>query len=224
MFQKERKMCMRMKSLLFWVLIGASIGVFLNVVHAQLPKSIEIGIIILIVMGIGCYHMYILFWTKNVNLVEGYVKKRIKHPYYALTRALVHKQFEQAEQYAEQLKKGYEEAKKLALVHIYIEKGELEEAERVANDIQNETARYYNQALIALLRGQEDRFENLKQKVKKHPFCYVLEAERAFRNGDQKEAERYGNLAISTSRGLQRYVLVRSLEHQQNHPNRQTFF
>lgn len=127
------------------------------------------GIISLIVIGIGCYHMYILFWTKNVNLVEGYVKKRLKHPYYALTKALIHKQFEQAERYAEQLKKGYAEAKKLALVHIYIEKRELEEAERVANDIQSETARYYNQALIALLRGKEEMSSSK---------CYRLESLR----------------------------------------------
>jgi hypothetical protein len=54
------------------------------------------------------------------------------------------------------------------------------------------------------------------------PLC--IEAEKAFRQGGEKEAERLGHLAISSARGLQKYVLVQSLERQRKNPNRHSFF
>jgi hypothetical protein len=82
----------------------------------------------------------------------------------------------------------------------------------------------YNQALIALMQGNEEQFTQSKNNVANPALRYVLEAEKAFRQGDEKEAERLGHLAISSARGLQKYLIVRALERQQKNSNRHSFF
>lgn len=213
-----------MRTIIIWCIVGAAIGWMLGMAGVQIPDWAAVGIVIALVVVIVGYHAYVLFWTKNIQIVEAYLKKRKKQPYYALMLALANGDLEKAERYAEQLTGKYEEARKSALANIQIEKNQLEEAADIANEIKNDTVRYYNQALVALMQGKEEQFAQAKNNVANRVLRYVLEAEKAFRQGDKKEAEQLGHLAISSARGLQKYVLVRSLERQQKNPNRHSFF
>jgi hypothetical protein len=67
-------------------------------------------------------------------------------------------------------------------------------------------------------------FEEYKSQVKHKGLQYSLAAEEAYIRGEFEEAHKYGDLAISSSRGLQKWLLVKSLEHQRNNENRQFYF
>jgi hypothetical protein len=137
---------------------------------------------------------------------------------------LVNGNIERAEYFANQLRRMYKEVQKTVLVSIPIENNQLEEAIKTANEIKKDQIRHYYLALIALIQGNLESFQQMKKEVKHKGLKYVLEAEAAFKQWNVEEAERLGNLAISSSRGLQKYILVKSLERQQNNKYRRSFF
>jgi uncharacterized membrane protein len=217
-------MKINLKFVVIWCIVGFTVGFILAMTGIDLSFWSILFISFIIVLAINSYYIYVFFFTKNVDLVEKYIEKRKKHPYYAAILEIVNGNFERAEHFANQLCGRYKEVQKSVLVHIQIENNQLEEAIKTANEIKNHNIRYYNFALVALMRGNFEYFQQMKNEVKHKGLKYVLEAEAAFKQGNVEEAERLGNLAISSSRGLQRYILVKSLKRQQNNKHRRSFF
>ncbi|MEW9674247.1 hypothetical protein [Ammoniphilus sp. 3BR4] len=118
----------------------------------------------------------------------------------------------------------YEQVRISAQTWIFMEKGAIEEAKRTVEKIKNKNARYHYLANIALAEENWEVFEQAKGMVKHQGLQYALGAELAFKKGDMEQAKKLGDLAISTSRGLQKYILVKSFERQSNNPDRKTYF
>lgn len=213
------------KKLLLIFLGGTLLGlllVFLDVESNGITLFIEIFIILMVVYYI--FYLYIMFFTKNVNLVEKFIHMNKKHPYYSLLISLTNGDYEKVEQYIEQLGRIYHQTKLSIKAAIQLGNIQLEEAEETIHKIKNNNIRNHDLALLALLKEDWALFENFKSQVKHKGLYYALEAEAAFIRNEIDEAEKYGMLAISSSRGLQKWLFVKTLEYQRKNENRRFFF
>jgi hypothetical protein len=206
------------------VVFGAVLGFIMGEMHYH--SSWFQVILILFVLSFALLwgrNLYILFQTKNMRMVEKLLNKyRKRRPYIAFLIECINGNYEQAEKLLVSIKN--EQQKTIGLTAIYIQKKQLEQAKIENQKIKNDEIRHYNNALIALLEGDQESFHLAKNQVKSEATKYILMAEEAYKKGDYTEAERLGNLAITKSAGLKRLVLLKSLEREQKNPNRETFF
>jgi hypothetical protein len=200
------------------------LGFIAGLLDIELRLTVFIDIFIIVMVIYYSYYLYIMFFTKNVNLVEKFINIRKKHPYYSLLIAIANKKYDQAEQYVKRLGLIYNQIKVSIKAGIQIENKQLDEAEETIQKIKNHNIRNYNLALLALSKRELGLFETFKSQVKHKGLQYALDAELAYIRGKMEEAEKFGELAISSSRGLQKWLLVKSLEHQRNNEDRQSFF
>ncbi|WP_152619378.1 hypothetical protein [Cohnella kolymensis] len=108
--------------------------------------------------------------------------------------------------------------------YYYIETNRLAEAKEVVPQIKNPDARHLYSAMIALIENDWAAFEEMKSKIRHKGVKYALDADAAYKKGDYEQARSFGDLAISHSAGLQRYIFIKGLEHQKNNPHRQSYF
>ncbi len=191
---------------------------------AGIDAKYIIPVIVVVMLFYYGYYLNIMFFTKNVNLVERYLQKRRKNPYYAVMIASANKDFEAAEQNLNKLSSLYNQSKMIIKSSILLETNQLEEAEKTIGQIKAETAKNHNLALLGLIKGDWDLFNQSKARLKNQTFVHALEAEAAYHRGDYQEADLSGTLAINSSGGFQKWVLVKSLEHQKNNPDRRSYF
>lgn len=203
------------------LIIGTVLGYF-DIEFSGFTVFIDIFVICMVIYY--SYYLYILFFTKKVNLVEKFINKKKKHSYYSLLIAIANKKHDEAEQFMKKLGSIYNQTKISIKASIQLEKKELEEAEETIQKIKNHNIRNHNLALLALLQGNWELFEKCKNKVKHKGLKYALAAEAAYIREESEEAENFGELAISSSAGLQKWLLVKSLEHQRNTKDRQFYF
>lgn len=205
--------------------IGALLGYTVNYSNIELNElDLILYALLLTVLLINGKYFYIMFFTKNVNIVDQFINKKKKNRYYALIIASVNKQYDIVENYVESLSSRYNQTIFSINASIQLERKELDKAEKTIQKIKSKNHRNYYLALLALSQGNLILSEEYKAKVRHKGLQYVIDAEAAFVIGNYAEAGRFGNLAISNSAGLQRWVLVKSLEYQKNNSNRQSFF
>lgn len=208
------------------IIIGVAVGYFIGQYDIELDLLSIFFIIFFITLPVLLIpQLYIMFFTKNVNLVEKYIYMKRKHPYYALLIELTNGNFTKATDHACHLKSPfYSQTRKSAMASIEIELRNLRKAEITTQDIKNQDIRHHNLALIALLDANWEVFQHLKDKIKSKALQYALEAEAAFKNGNTEESERLGHLAIASCAGIQKWLFIKSLERQQKNPHRETYF
>ncbi|HHY27148.1 MAG TPA: hypothetical protein GX523_10485 [Desulfitobacterium dehalogenans] len=212
-----------------FILLGIVLGVVIAISEDYF--GLEINLIplllylyvILVICGVAFY-LYIAIYTKNINLVDKYVQRKRKHPYYALLLSLIEKDYQEAEIQLARLSSFYKQAKIALTATVQIEKNLLREAEATAQEIKDKNIRYYNLALIALLNRKFEEFEIYKAQIKHKHLRYALEAEAAYREQDYKKADEFAELAISSTGGLQKWVYEKSLEKQMSNIHRQSYF
>ncbi|MDQ0112548.1 hypothetical protein [Paenibacillus harenae] len=201
--------------LLILFFAGVGIGFLLDFSGVELQMlSLLLNIFIIAVVLYYGYYFYIMLISKNVSLVDKYISKRSKHPYYALLTAMVKKQYSEAERYMNKLGSIYNQTKIALASSIQLETRQLREAEKNIKKIKNKNIHNHNFALLALMNGDTNLFEKYKSQVKHKGLQYALEAEAAYARGEMDQAEKFGELAISTSAGVQKWVFVKSLEYQ----------
>lgn len=191
---------------------------------AGIDAKYIIPVIVVVLLLYYGYYLNIMFFTKNVNLVERYLHKRRNNPYYAVMIALANKDFEAAEQNLNRLSSLYNQTKMVIKASILLETNQLEEAEKIIGQIKTESAKNHYLALLGLVNGDWNLFNKSKALLKNQTLVHSLEAEAAFQRGDFQEADSSGTLAINSSGGFQKWVLVKSLEYQKNNPDRRSFF
>jgi hypothetical protein len=182
------------------------------------------NIFLIIMIIYSSYYLYIVLFAKNVNTVNRYINNKKKNAYYALLLSLVNKNYDQAEKYIQKLGRTYNQTKIALRSTIQLETNQLKEAEETIPKIKNHNVRHHNFALLELLKGNIEGFEKHKSQVKHKGLQFALDAEAAFMRKEFDKAEKFGELAISSSAGLQKWILVKSLEHQRNNPDRKFFF
>lgn len=170
------------------------------------------------------YYLYIVLFAKNVKTVERYINNKKKHPYYALLLSLVNKNYDQGEKYLQKLGRTYNQTKIALRSTIQLETNQLNEAGKTIPRIKNYNVRHHNFALLELLKGNIEEFEKHKSQVKHKGLQYALDAEAAYNRKAFEKAEKFAELAISSSAGLQKWIFVKSLEHQRDNKDRKFFF
>ncbi|MFL6561952.1 MAG: hypothetical protein ACJ8MO_38350, partial [Bacillus sp. (in: firmicutes)] len=204
--------------LFFIGIIGGFITSFLGIEISLFNLLLNIFIIVMIIYS--AYYLYIVLLTRNVNTVDRYINRKKKQPYYALLLSMNKKDYKQAENDLQRLGKTYNQVKISLRSTIQLETNQLREAEETIPKIKNHNVRHHNFALLALLKRNLDEFEKHKALVKHKGLQYALDAEAAFMQQKFQKAEKFGELAISSSAGLQKWVFVKSLEHQKKNPDR----
>lgn len=204
------------------VVFGAVLGFLMGEYQFDLGWAQLLVIVIVVVSLLWGRNAYIMLLTKNMRNVEKLLYKYRKRPYFAFLIACINGNYEEAEKQLENVKNDQQKASGQAV--LYIQRKQLEQAKAENQKIKNDEIRLYNSALIFLQEGDQEGFQTAKNKVKSEATKYILRAEEAYMKGEINEAERLGNLAVSTARGFKRYALLKSLEREQNNPNRETYF
>lgn len=215
-----------MRRLVILLIFAVLTGVVLGFMDVELDLwDIFFFVFIPVFAFLSFNYLYIMFLTQNIKFVDRFIHNKKNHPYYALLIVMVNGDVEVAENELNRIKSVfYEQVRVSAQTWIFMEKGYIEEAKRTAEKIKNKNARNHYLANIALVEENWEVFDQAKSMVKHPGLRYALEAELAFNKGDMEQAQKLGDLAISASRGLQKYILVKSLERQSKNPNRKTFF
>jgi hypothetical protein len=208
------------------VLVGGAFGIWFGMSGIEMYSLRGVLILasfifILSITIVSAHHFYVLYVTKNIGEVETYLTKA-KSPYYVFTRNMINHNFEEAAGILSKIKNP--QLRSIAETHYYIETNRLTEVKQVLPQIKNQEARHIYNAMIALIENDWTAFEKMKGKIKHKGAKCALEADAAFKKGDHKQAESLGDLAISNSSGLQRYIFIKALEQQKDNLNRKSYF
>jgi hypothetical protein len=168
------------------------------------------------------YMIYVIRFTKNNKEVEAYLKKAAKHPYYSVLNDVISGKYEKARVTLPRIKNP--QLRAIGTASLMVELKNVTEAKQATDQIKNSDIRHVNYANIAMLQEDWAVYEAMKDKVKRPVFKYALDADAAYKRNNFEEAKRWGDLAISNSSGLQRYIFIKLLELKQNDPNRESYF
>jgi hypothetical protein len=165
--------------------------------------------------------VYVVKLMKDHTRIEKALKQS-ENPYFRMVFYLVNGDLKTAAHEQEKVKGR--QMQLMTKVQLDLERRDMVEAERIADQIKHSDIRHYSKALIAIHKRDWDDFEAQKAKLKQQVLIHALEAEAAFRKGEHDQAEKHGDLAIEGANGIQRYILMKSLEQKKNSPIRETFF
>lgn len=221
---------MSMGSAIKWFLIlvcGFPVGIWygINMESLSLPQGLMIlGGTVLFITLISSYvpAIYVIRFSKNNKEIEAYLKKAAKHPYYSVLNDVLSGKYEEARDKLPRIKNP--QLRAIGTASLMIELKNLTEAKQATDQIKNSDIRHVNYASIAMLQEDWAVYEAMKDKVKRPVFKYALDADAAYKRNNFEEAKRWGDLAISNSSGLQRYIFIKLLELKQNDPNRDRYF
>lgn len=216
-----------MGKFIFWgFMFIAGIGIWYgNSWYYDIPENIILlclGVIIFSSIIAIIHANYVLHLSKNMNEVERYLGKLKKRAYFSALIDMLDGDFETAEKKLDRIQGRRQRATLEVILHI--ERKNIDEAIEAAKQILEPSIRYTYFAVIAMLQNDWSAYEIMKNKIKRKNLLYALEADASYRKGDLEQAKVFGDLAISTSSGLQRFTYIKLLERQENNPNRESYF
>jgi hypothetical protein len=209
------------------IVLGVIIGVWLGLSGTEFNTTTMIIIVACAVAIIYCAWIirtnYVLRYSRNNLAVDKCIRKLGRSvPYYAAVCDLIDGKPEAAA-----ARMGNIKSDKLRAVlgaNLAIASQRWQEAEQHIYRQDNNDVKYVARALVRLMQDDLIGFEEAKRMVDHPGLRYALEAEAAFRSGDLMKADELGELAISHTAGLQRYVFIRYRELRSNEPNRRSYF
>jgi hypothetical protein len=214
-----------------WVIYGF-IGIFIGYwilpkynIHGTFSILLLVACIsVVVILPYILYSLFIFYISKDMR-VKGAIAdylKRIKHPYYIALRHRIHGEFQKAWGMLPKIKNPKLRAHIETI--LLLEEHNVNEAEKAIKNINVKSLMNFYYAIVAIIKQDWDNFDKFKNMVKKNGLRYALEADAAFRKGKYDEAKQFGDLAIASTRGLQRFIFVKSLERQEKNPNRESYF
>ncbi|MFP3125968.1 hypothetical protein OH784_25295 [Ectobacillus funiculus] len=183
-----------------------------------------LGLFLLIAVLIGLIPSFITFFSNDINKVDRFMRGHQGDPFWIVQSAMAKREYDKIGPALHRLGSSHKEMESMAIAYLQIERRELKLAEMTTATIKSRQVQHYNLALIALLQGEEETFQTHIKKVRHKGRHYALLANAAYKRGDYAEAERLGTLAISRSRGLKKWILVKAKEVQETNPTRELYF
>ncbi len=167
--------------------------------------------------------LYTLYFSQNVDKVELFLNRsKVKNSIYALMLEVANGNFDEVERLIPLIRN--KQVQLSALISLHLERQEIAQARSKVDDVKFSSNRNYFKALIAISENDWDRAEEFQAGIRNKAMRYVIDAEAAFKRGNHEESERAGRLALASAKGLQKFVILRSLERQERNPNRRTYF
>lgn len=209
------------------IVLGVIIGVWLGLSGTEFHTTTMILIVAgaaVVLYGTWIIRTnYLLRYSRNNHAVDKCVRKLSRTvPYYAAICDLIDGKPEAAAARMGNIKN--DKLRAVLGANLAIAGGRWQEAEQHINRQDNNDAKNVARALVRLMQDELSGFEEAKRMVDHPGFVYALDAEAAFRRGDIVKADELGDLAISHTAGLQRYVFIRYRELRSAESDRKSYF
>lgn len=152
----------------------------------------------------------ILFWTKNIKKVDRFLqnnrRKLLFHYYYALAHESPERQRSLLIAIIHDVEHSNDKHNYLAT--LFVHDGKYEQALLQAQHIEDDSLRMYTTAYIETLLGNYDVAHRSMQSIKTPWMVSAIAAHIAYNTKKPDAYQRFSNLAIQQSRGLERHLLA----------------
>jgi len=160
--------------------------------------------------------------STNMDRVERHLRHYRRRPFHGFIYAMARHDFDTARKCAAKHRDPQRRAISFASIAIAEKKGE--EAQRWIAEIVNPEVKHYLLALRALTVRDWEGYYAARNKISDEHTLLILSAEEAFAHDDMKTAQTLGQQAIDLTRGVNRYILAKSLATSTRSPNRTKYF
>lgn len=215
----------------FFAIIGAALGIWIlynrNIHDLRHEYLILFPCVLgMTLLGYISYFMYLYLFSKDMRengAVADHLKRLRKYPYYNALSYFINGEYLEAKKLLPKIKNKEMQAQAAAMV-LMEDQNTINEAEEYIKRLKTKRAKDFLFAQLASTKRDWARFEMYKNKVGRKGLRYALEADAAYRKGNLDEAKHFGDLAISATKGLQRFIFIKSLDSQKKNPNRDSYF
>ncbi|MGG4448984.1 hypothetical protein [Brevibacillus porteri] len=210
-----------LRNLLSMILLGTAGGITISFLDIE-PTPMVWIIFFVIAFGILIgKDLYIFKFSTNMNTVERYVKHS-KQPYYRFLYAYLHDNEAEAEK--ELAKMTSDKLRAYITIVVELHRGNYDLVEKALGKIDSSEHRHYYSAHIALLKNDQDAYNQHRAEIKNRIYQLSLDAEVAYHQGNMAEAELCGQLAIAESKGIQKYLMIKTLDKNKRNLHRNSYF
>lgn len=210
-----------LRNILIMILLGAIGGVTISLLDVEPTPIVWITFFLTVFVILIGKDLYILKFSTNMNTVERYVKNS-KHPYYRFLYAYLHDNDAEAEK--ELAKITSDKLRAYITILVELGHGNYDLVEKNLDKIHSKEHRDYYSAHLALLKNNQDAYNQHRSEIKNRIYQMSLDAEVAYHQGKMAEAEQYGQQAIAESKGVQKYLMIKTLEKNKRNPHRNSYF
>lgn len=210
-----------LRNFLAMILLGAVGGLTISLLDIEpTPVVWIIFFVIAFVILIG-KDLYLLKFSTNMNAVERYVKHS-KQPYYRFLYAYLHDNDAEAEK--ELAKITSDKLRAYISILVELHRGNYDLVENTLDQINSKEHRHYYSAHLSLLKNNQNAYKQHRAEIKNRIYQLSLDAEEAYQQGNMAEAEQYGQRAIAESKGVQKYLMIKTLEKNKRNQHRTSYF
>ncbi|GED59502.1 hypothetical protein ABER61_15490 [Brevibacillus formosus] len=210
-----------LRNLLTMILLGAAGGITIFFLDIEPTPMVWITFFLIAFVILIGKDLYIFKFSSNMNTVERYVKNS-KQPYYRFLYAYLHDNEAEAEK--ELVKLTSDKLRAYITVVVELHRDNYDLVENALGKIDSSEHRHYYSAHLALLKNNQDDYNQHRSAIKNRIYQLLLDAEVAYHQGNMAEAEQYGQLAIAKSKGVQKYLLIKTLEKSKRSQHRNSYF
>ncbi|MEH7224633.1 hypothetical protein V7112_12565 [Bacillus sp. JJ1566] len=197
------------------VLFGVAIliGVLLGFLDVGQPTSMIISMIVIVCLTTYLF-IYPIYWEKNVEKIEAYLKKRRKNPAFKLYYGMGNQIDQDVKEATEALLEKYKHPAKQALFKtLYaLYEDDILRVKKDIEDIHPPQYKAYYQAIVAVEEGKLEKAAELCDQVKSEWMKHALAAGIAKKKGNHEEYVAEIGKAFEKTRGMQRYVIYKQYE------------
>ena len=196
------------------IVLGLVVGIVCGIFNLSYWIAIAIILFFGLVSIANLY--YTAYASTNMARVRTYLAKHQKDPLCAYLLTLETGDKGQEIQAMDRIIAHYRQPfmKNTYEMNKAVRLDDLERAKYYAEQLGNHPFSAYGKALIAAIEGKatEARSYTLKHDWGR----YAVEATIALQAGDEAEFKRYAELAVSASKGMQRFSMIHSLKNMEN--------
>ncbi|REE83894.1 hypothetical protein A8990_11673 [Paenibacillus taihuensis] len=205
--------------------LGFAIGLWIGT-HDQMTTQdwlLVAGVLVLTFALFFIPSLQAVFWTPDIDKVEAFLKRtRAKYLQNGIILDAANGDFEAVERAIPRIRN--KRIRAAALISLHLERREIQEALRLLDDVQSVSHRNYVQAIIAIMQNDFDRADAFKDGIRSKVLQLAIDAEIAFKKGEQAKADQIGQQVLAQARGVLKFSFTRSLERQQRSPQRSMYF
>ncbi|MGM7724672.1 hypothetical protein [Metabacillus sp. Hm71] len=191
-------------------LVISFIGGFLD-----FPEPLVSFFVIIIIAYFLIYPIFRLYWgTGDVEKIEQLLLKNKKYPFYRFYYGIANGIEKDVDESIRKINQGFHlpsVKKQHQLIHAYFHE-QPEEMEKILNGMRKSAFTLYYQAARSILIND---FEGARSYIKQNPKMWMQEAlttELLVKENRKEDAFNHARNALSKTKGIQRYVLLRSWE------------
>ncbi|NBI30860.1 hypothetical protein [Chengkuizengella marina] len=200
------------KQILISIIIGILMGLVGGIFEIQLWIILSITVIIMISITI-LPNMITIYLTKDMAKVEKFLKKS-KNPIYYFYYALLHGLETEAKEAILKIEKKYKNPKWTSLYTILYAhyKRDFTTIENQLSNIKHESIKKYYESLLEIEHNHLEKAQEMVKELSKPWMKEVVLCELSRKRGDSIEAVNHIDNAIESTRGLQRFSIIKYKE------------